>query len=395
MTVISGFLLTAPIAFCIYATWPSLDSSDHKLRLWSIFRISIFLIQIPLRYYVWNKLNIIYQYQSRYYNNNSNEYLMTMIDINNNGTAANNYSTDHLSLQLQQILDTFAWKFTQFCSGLVTAWVLFTIPFTVAFHQPSHQQSIYHSSFSHKSLSSVSSFFCFEGYLSPCLFRLCWLSFIIFILHIICIVCWLRRVMRNYYKDIGILRMRQKIDDISCTASVTGNFINTAKSLLLYSSAKPVVDYVYSGDQCSICLLQYKFNDELRIFCKCKHSFHKQCIDKWLKYKLTCPLCCAQLFNQHPSIVESEDDVINDEMDDDVGNGGECEQTLQDYGDDDGRDVGVRDGSEYGGSFSVDDRYGNGQVRSHPHFQLRHRTKMSSAMIISPANNGGLFLYPT
>ena len=35
---------------------------------------------------------------------------------------------------------------------------------------------------------------------------------------------------------------------------------------------------------CAICLDNYKLNESFRVLPKCKHVFHKKCIDKWFKH---------------------------------------------------------------------------------------------------------------
>jgi hypothetical protein len=45
------------------------------------------------------------------------------------------------------------------------------------------------------------------------------------------------------------------------------------------------------NESCLICIENYKFNELKRILPKCKHCFHKKCIDKWLKKSATCPVC--------------------------------------------------------------------------------------------------------
>uniref|UniRef100_A0A7N0U7N4 RING-type domain-containing protein n=1 Tax=Kalanchoe fedtschenkoi TaxID=63787 RepID=A0A7N0U7N4_KALFE len=49
---------------------------------------------------------------------------------------------------------------------------------------------------------------------------------------------------------------------------------------------------VISGDDavCSICLATYADGDDLREL-PCSHLLHRECVDKWLKIKATCPLC--------------------------------------------------------------------------------------------------------
>lgn len=42
---------------------------------------------------------------------------------------------------------------------------------------------------------------------------------------------------------------------------------------------------------CAVCLSQICRHEKLRVLPECKHGFHVQCIDTWLKYNPTCPLC--------------------------------------------------------------------------------------------------------
>ena len=43
--------------------------------------------------------------------------------------------------------------------------------------------------------------------------------------------------------------------------------------------------------ECVICLEGFEDGDMCRELCTCKHTFHKQCLDKWLAIKWHCPLC--------------------------------------------------------------------------------------------------------
>ncbi len=49
-----------------------------------------------------------------------------------------------------------------------------------------------------------------------------------------------------------------------------------------------IQNYFYTPDQCSICLSMIS---EGRKRLKCKHSFHKSCINKWLGRDVRCPIC--------------------------------------------------------------------------------------------------------
>lgn len=49
------------------------------------------------------------------------------------------------------------------------------------------------------------------------------------------------------------------------------------------------------GHDCSVCLIEFQENENLRLLPKCNHAFHLPCIDTWLKSHATCPLCRASV----------------------------------------------------------------------------------------------------
>lgn len=59
---------------------------------------------------------------------------------------------------------------------------------------------------------------------------------------------------------------------------------------LLYSQAK-LENKDSTATCCSICLADYKGSDTLRLLPDCKHLFHLQCVDPWLRQHPTCPVC--------------------------------------------------------------------------------------------------------
>ena len=52
--------------------------------------------------------------------------------------------------------------------------------------------------------------------------------------------------------------------------------------------------YVLPEDICTICLEEFKFDEELKKL-KCNHIFHKDCLKPWLDNKKKCPICRADI----------------------------------------------------------------------------------------------------
>ena len=51
---------------------------------------------------------------------------------------------------------------------------------------------------------------------------------------------------------------------------------------------------IHNNRECTICLEEYKENDDLYQL-QCGHYYHKECIDDWLLKNQTCPLCRLNL----------------------------------------------------------------------------------------------------
>jgi len=65
------------------------------------------------------------------------------------------------------------------------------------------------------------------------------------------------------------------------------------KHLGAYQMIKNDDSLLKEDEMCNICLNHYKHREYKRVLQKCKHVFHKKCIDKWLiqSNKMDCPRC--------------------------------------------------------------------------------------------------------
>ncbi|KAH7283133.1 hypothetical protein KP509_35G063100 [Ceratopteris richardii] len=58
------------------------------------------------------------------------------------------------------------------------------------------------------------------------------------------------------------------------------------------------------GLECAVCLSRYDNPEVLRLLPKCKHAFHVDCVDQWLRCHSTCPLCRVRVDAGDTLIVE-------------------------------------------------------------------------------------------
>ena len=77
-----------------------------------------------------------------------------------------------------------------------------------------------------------------------------------------------------------------------------GNWVPTSKDLLknvMRTKYKPE-DHKDGNDECVICMMEYKPNDEtIQLPCDPRHFFHSACIENWLKKNNSCPMCKAPI----------------------------------------------------------------------------------------------------
>ncbi len=74
----------------------------------------------------------------------------------------------------------------------------------------------------------------------------------------------------------------------------TKKFSQLLRHLGSYQRIKTNDDLIKNGETCNICFCEYSTGEYKRTLNKCKHVFHKKCIDKWLgknAENMTCPIC--------------------------------------------------------------------------------------------------------
>jgi len=74
---------------------------------------------------------------------------------------------------------------------------------------------------------------------------------------------------------------------------------------LLYSQVKKGAS---TASCCSICLVDYKETDMIRLLPDCAHLFHLNCVDPWMRLHPTCPICRNKpVAGQHTTLMAEVD----------------------------------------------------------------------------------------
>ncbi|KAK6927106.1 Zinc finger, RING-type [Dillenia turbinata] len=70
----------------------------------------------------------------------------------------------------------------------------------------------------------------------------------------------------------------------------------TIDSLPKFSYNSSSEDHCTSRNvECSICLGEFQDKELVKVMPMCYHGYHSECLDKWLRFQSTCPLCRASL----------------------------------------------------------------------------------------------------
>ena len=85
---------------------------------------------------------------------------------------------------------------------------------------------------------------------------------------------------------------------IESTLKSHKSIISTTQYLRHVEEKNPAVSYSKKSmgqQECAVCLSQISEGESVRKL-KCRHTFHKDCLDEWLQQCLaTCPLCRAKV----------------------------------------------------------------------------------------------------
>ena len=133
--------------------------------------------------------------------------------------------------------------------------------------------------------------------------------------------------------------MLQVVADCECTHPKNGirrtfstvTLVTENMSVLSYDienqdsieSSEPTRDEDHGGQMCPICLEEYALGDNISWsrHQNCRHAFHKNCIEGWLKQldrEGCCPFCRGPYLNKSKDVDKKEDELMTIIVVDDV-----------------------------------------------------------------------------
>nr|TKS17348.1 hypothetical protein D5086_0000014320 [Populus alba] len=111
------------------------------------------------------------------------------------------------------------------------------------------------------------------------------------LLGLLCFICGkVKYCHRSSSESGGVPEVDSTVDTESVViiAGLDGPTIESYPKIVLGESRRlPKPD----DNTCSICLCEYKHKETLKTIPECKHCFHSDCIDEWLRLNASCPIC--------------------------------------------------------------------------------------------------------
>ncbi|KAJ6736841.1 hypothetical protein OIU85_018959 [Salix viminalis] len=77
------------------------------------------------------------------------------------------------------------------------------------------------------------------------------------------------------------------------------------------SLPQPSPPVAFSDKSCAICLDDYAHGELIRVLPRCKHMFHKDCIDNWLSSRNpSCPICRDQIIDKNVEFTRIDSPIM-------------------------------------------------------------------------------------
>ncbi|KAG9442603.1 hypothetical protein H6P81_018457 [Aristolochia fimbriata] len=114
--------------------------------------------------------------------------------------------------------------------------------------------------------------------------------------------CYLRLRRRGAAEASPSTAARRCDDDDAARDAEPGTeSLSDIPVLVVRSTGAPMSPY--ECECCPVCLGRFEVGEEYRQLPRCKHVFHRECIDRWLpNHSASCPVCRDRMAEEEPTV---------------------------------------------------------------------------------------------
>lgn len=255
-----GGITLIPTCCILYATRDSKLLVDAVLRYYHIIRCVIYIVQLPLRIVLLNRLKIAAAQPNR----------IAIID------------------KLCELTRSRAWNYNHLIGQLVYVSLAFSCSFML-------NSKLSFLSNIHATTQTAVEF------TTLILYRLLVMNVFTFFTHMSISFVWMNHIFADQWfdfqsaskgADIQTINKLTKIVKYQNIQNINDPIDNTTTPTA--STTTTDTTHAIIEDSCIICFNDYLPSDDIRVL-QCKHCYHVDCIDVWLKSKSHCPLCSTSI----------------------------------------------------------------------------------------------------
>ncbi|KAM0995933.1 hypothetical protein ACFX13_006059 [Malus domestica] len=107
--------------------------------------------------------------------------------------------------------------------------------------------------------------------------------------------CIRGRLSTTTSRATNIASLPQVHQSLGLDAAAIDNLPVVLHRSVVIANPSIVLDVETIDIECCICLGVFEGEEKVKVLPKCQHTYHSECVDKWLTVQSSCPLCRLSL----------------------------------------------------------------------------------------------------
>jgi hypothetical protein len=120
----------------------------------------------------------------------------------------------------------------------------------------------------------------------------------------------MREFYRNQLRDVANRQFNLEETTYEIDRQIIKSLQEKYKIKINYNAYYNNKENEEENNFCCICLQQYKIEENI-VEMYCNHLFHAECIEEWLNYNPTCPICRTDVINENNDVILDISDISN------------------------------------------------------------------------------------